>query len=84
MSDANRSEQLRDDTLATLRIASKMIDALTASLQTVIDQQRDEIEDLRQYVTELEACLDCLGLDAPRVRPVKVASFNRLRSSINR
>ena len=57
MLEDTRGEQIRSDTLATLDIASEMVRALTANLQSTIDRQDDEIRRLRRHIAKIEARL---------------------------
>lgn len=58
MTDNIRSEQIRSDTLATMEIASEMVQVLFTSLQSTIAQQDEEIARLNRAVAELEARLE--------------------------
>ena len=59
----SRSQQLQEDTKATLEIASQMVDALYAGLVTRIEVQEQEIDRLRDYIRELEDTIDASSTD---------------------
>lgn len=65
MSESPRSEQLRDDTLATLSIASEMVHAMFQQLQARIAEQQTEIDRLRAFIRDREETVDgsVLGWD---------------------
>ncbi len=71
----SRPVQLCEDTLATLSIASEMVQALYSNLQqTVVDQQA-EIDQLRLQIRQLEEIID--GRDSSSVledAPVELSS----------
>ena len=55
MNDNPRKQQLHDDTLATLDIASEMVTALFANLSATLEEKDREIRRLRQRIAELTA-----------------------------
>ena len=63
MNKCSRRKELRDDTLATIEIASEMVRALYAELTAAIEEKDQEISTLRGYIRELESMLDSSGLD---------------------
>lgn len=51
----SRSEQIREDTVATLNIASEMVHALFGSLSKKLEEQKAEIARLHAHIRELES-----------------------------